>query len=190
MDAKKTIRRAFAEARNKIPQEELDRAGEAVAAHLLKLLPTLRDVRVAALYFSRGSELPTMPAIEALRGRSVAIALPAWDGASYRFVSWDAAAPLEKGPMGIPQPSGGNILGADAIDLFLVPGLAFDRHGGRIGYGGGWYDRLLAGRRPDSSAFGLCLNEQLSEIPLPMEPHDILLDGVITPAGSVVRDHG
>lgn len=186
MDDKDTIRRAFVAARNSTSQEALAVAGEEAATHLRAFLASHGGFRVAACYMGRKSELPTGPAICALRDGHVAIALPGWDGETYRFVAWAAGAPLENGPMAIPQPADGVVLYAGDIDLFLVPGIAFDMHGGRIGYGGGWYDRLLAGRRTDSLALGFCLDGQISATPLPREPHDALLDGVLTPSGLVV----
>lgn len=187
MDDKDTIRRAFAMARDAIPLEAVVSAGEKVAARLGQFLDACGGVRVAACYASRKSELPTGPAMHALREHSVAIALPAWDGATYRFAEWKADAPLSKGPMSIPQPADGYVLETDEIDLFLVPGIAFDTLGGRIGYGGGWYDRLLAGRRTDSVALGLCFDVQISDEPLPLEPHDVALDGLLTPSNLFSR---
>ncbi len=65
------------------------------------------------------------------------------------------------------------------VDLVLVPGLAFDERGYRIGYGGGWYDRFHSKLREDVKMVGLAYEEQV--IPeLPDEPHDLLLDMVIT----------
>lgn len=183
MDTKEAIRRAFAAARDKIGPEALAIAGEKAASHLDTFLGAHANIRMAACYASRRSELPTGPTICALRGKSVKVAMPMWDGATYRFATWDSGAPLAKGPMSIPQPANGAVLDADQIDLFLVPGIAFDMHGGRIGYGGGWYDRLLAGRRSDSLVLGFCLDTQVSDEPLPREPHDAMLDGILTPSG-------
>ena len=64
------------------------------------------------------------------------------------------------------------------IDAFLCPGLAFDHHGGRLGRGRGFYDRLLAGARPDSIKLGICFPEQLVENTF-SEAHDIRMDDVV-----------
>jgi 5-formyltetrahydrofolate cyclo-ligase len=64
-------------------------------------------------------------------------------------------------------------------DLVLVPGLAFTRDGHRLGRGGGFYDRLLAGRAKEAVKIGICFELQLVES-LPVEPHDIVLDLVVS----------
>lgn len=66
-----------------------------------------------------------------------------------------------------------------APDLVLVPGLAFTREGHRLGRGGGFYDRLLAGRAAAAFKLGICFNFQLRDT-LPTEPHDAKVDAVIT----------
>jgi 5-formyltetrahydrofolate cyclo-ligase len=67
----------------------------------------------------------------------------------------------------------------DQLDLLIVPGVAFDRLGGRVGHGFGFYDRLLKSVRPDTPKFGLAFECQIvTEVP--MEPHDVALDGVVT----------
>jgi 5-formyltetrahydrofolate cyclo-ligase len=68
---------------------------------------------------------------------------------------------------------------AGELDLLIVPGVAFDRGGGRMGHGFGFYDRLLKSVRPDTPKFGLAFECQIvTEVP--MEPHDVALDGVVT----------
>ncbi len=67
-------------------------------------------------------------------------------------------------------------------DLVIVPGLAFTADGGRLGQGGGWYDRFLSRIRPDCTTVGVCFVEQLLDA-LPTEPHDIAVDHVVTEHG-------
>jgi 5-formyltetrahydrofolate cyclo-ligase len=71
----------------------------------------------------------------------------------------------------------------ETIDLILVPGLAFSKDRHRLGRGGGFFDRLLAGRAKDAFKIGICFSFQLLD-PIPTEPHDILMDAVVT------DDHG
>jgi 5-formyltetrahydrofolate cyclo-ligase len=69
---------------------------------------------------------------------------------------------------------------ADAIDWALIPGVAFDDRGYRLGRGAGHYDRLLPGMRPDCICWAVCLSCQL--VPsLPVEPHDVPLEGITAP---------
>jgi 5-formyltetrahydrofolate cyclo-ligase len=65
------------------------------------------------------------------------------------------------------------------LDLIMVPGVGFDRQGGRLGNGAGYYDRLLAGVRPDTVLCGICFESQLFD-EIAMEPHDVAMDVVVT----------
>lgn len=93
----------------------------------------------------------------------------------------DLDADLVPAAMGIPEPR------QDApevepveVDWVLVPGLAFDPRGYRLGRGGGYYDRLLPTLRPDAPRWALCLDCQWVDA-LPIEPHDVTLDGIVSP---------
>ncbi|MAT07166.1 MAG: hypothetical protein CL424_19210 [Acidimicrobiaceae bacterium] len=70
----------------------------------------------------------------------------------------------------------------DVPDAVVVPGLGFTADGARLGRGGGWYDRFLAGRRLECVAIGVCFAEQVVD-ELPEEPHDIRVDMVVTDMG-------
>lgn len=67
-------------------------------------------------------------------------------------------------------------------DVIIVPGIAFTARGDRLGQGGGWYDRFLPGRRGDAVALGVCFDAQLVDA-VPSEPHDAVVDGVVTENG-------
>lgn len=72
-----------------------------------------------------------------------------------------------------------NIIKENLVDLTFVPGLAFDKKGGRIGYGGGFYDRFLKNMKKDSKKIGLAYSFQIID-EVPMEEHDLFIDGIIT----------
>ncbi len=71
------------------------------------------------------------------------------------------------------------VLPADKFDLIFVPVLAFDKHNNRLGWGGGYYDRLLA-QQPQSLKIGLCFHNGLVKTRIPSESHDIRMDKIIT----------
>ncbi len=98
------------------------------------------------------------------------------------------SANLEPGILGIPEPREDCALVAAAeVDWALIPGLAFDCRCYRLGRGGGHYDRLLPGIRPDASCWALGFDCQLAG-ELPIEPHDVPIDGVATP-GRLIHRH-
>jgi 5-formyltetrahydrofolate cyclo-ligase len=83
--------------------------------------------------------------------------------------------------MGIPEPSSpkGYSLSLDEVDLIVIPGVAFDYSGNRLGYGGGFYDMLLAERQKKIPIIALAYEEQLVD-KIPSEPHDIKIDMILT----------
>ncbi len=104
----------------------------------------------------------------------------------------DLAADLEPGTWGIREPKPARCPPADPgrVDFALVPGVAFDREARRLGYGGGFYDRLLAGGLPEatplvSGAFGVQIVDEV-----PVDPHDAPVDLVVTEGSIYTRDGG
>lgn len=95
-------------------------------------------------------------------------------------------AALVRGPFGVIEPplSSEPLTDLTTLDAIFIPGLALSMDGGRLGFGGGWYDRLLA-RIPDKTIkIGLCWNEMLVDA-IPMDAWDIRMDGILTEAGYV-----
>ena len=93
---------------------------------------------------------------------------------------------LVRGPFGVVEPplSWEPLTDLTDLDAIFIPGLAFSMDGGRLGFGGGWYDRLLA-RIPDKTIkIGVCWNEMLIDS-VPMDAWDIRMDGILTEAGYV-----
>ncbi len=97
------------------------------------------------------------------------------------------SANLEPGLLGIPEPRDGcALVEAAEVDWALIPGLAFDCRCYRLGRGGGHYDRLLPGMRPDASCWALGFDCQIAP-ELPIEQHDVPIDGVATPRRIIDR---
>ena len=109
-------------------------------------------------------------ALRAVRGGCGATALPGFEIASVES--------LRRGPMNILEPAEAEIVSPSEVAAWIVPGLAFTRDGRRLGYGGGWYDRLLASARKGSLKIGVAHEFQVVE-DLPHEPHDIRLDRLL-----------
>lgn len=86
---------------------------------------------------------------------------------------------LKKSNYGILEPETSNYAEPSVVELALIPGLAFDRNGGRLGYGGGFYDRYLKLLNTHTHKVGLCYDEQLVDR-VPMEEFDVFIDSVIT----------
>ena len=125
-------------------RDRLD-AAAGVAANLLPELSAF-DGRVAG-YWAVGGELP-LHAVQSNLPATLRWCLPVLHGdGRLRFREWSAGQPLAPNRHGIPEPSAGPLLDASGLAVVLVPLLAFDAKGNRLGQGGGWYDRSFAFRR-------------------------------------------
>lgn len=165
------------------PEERREAALAAARAVLASSL--LEHAAVVMAYAAVRSELDPGPLVEALweRGKSVAfpVADPATRGLTPRAVS--GFEEMTPGLYGIPAPpASAPEVPVDAIDAVLVPGVAFDREGYRIGYGGGYYDRFLARLGSGCVRIGYAYARLVLER-VPREAHDLAVDWIATEEG-------
>ena len=146
------------------------------------LLQKITDGAVIGLYHAASDEAPTSPYAKFFQELGHTIALPSFASkdAEMQFRQYNDPyqhSDLSRGPFGILQPA----FDAAVIvpDVLFVPLIGFSAEGARLGQGGGHYDRWLAGH-PGRIAIGLAWDVQLCE-KLPIEPHDIALDAIVTP---------
>lgn len=141
-------------------------------------------------YIGCRSEVETKPALldELAAEKRIAIPYCTKDGQGHNKLGlWllEDFSELSPGTWGILEPpktrwgESGKEIASDGIDVVMVPGVAFDRSGGRLGNGAGYYDRLLANVRKDAVLYGVCFESQLVDR-IAMEKHDVAMDYVIT----------
>lgn len=172
------IRRQMLAARCKLTAQEAAQAGKAVARHLATLTE-YRQARWIYCYIGYNQELPTEDILRLAQTDGKKIAVPKVLGKALIFVVLEDLGQIQPGYRGIPEPLADGPIASDSQGLVLVPGLAFDGQGHRVGYGGGFYDRFLH-REPAHPTIGLCYAFQL--IPqVPFTPYDIAVKKVITP---------
>jgi len=136
------------------------------------------------MYVHFRSEVETVELIKRCLGRGVRIAVPLVDAAAVSMIPLlinDPEKDLAPGYYNIPEPDPRQSTRIDPgeIDAAVIPGSVFDIHGGRLGYGGGYYDRFLVNDAPRAKRIGLAYEVQLVE-KVPVEPHDQPLDILIT----------
>ncbi len=188
--AKEALRAAVRASRSARADEERLSDDLARTERVLSTLSRWRP-RLVAAYASSGNEPGTAELLDALVRRGATVILPVLsttlDGPR-RGAEWavyEGRSALRSGLWGIPEPSG-EPLGPAAIgqaDLVLMPGLAGTRRGDRLGTGGGWYDRALAGTR---SPRWMLLNEDELYESLPLDPWDLPVSAIVLPT-RVVR---
>ncbi len=140
---------------------------------------------VVAAYLPIDRELDTNMLIDELWCRGANVVLPVVQEGSHilKFARFDDRSKLEKGKFGTIQPIIKQYL---SPNIFIVPLLAFDRKGNRLGFGGGYYDATLAHykKNKDIIAIGLGYAEQACLFNLPAEDHDVKMDWIITQQGA------
>jgi len=185
--AKKALRKAMLARRAASPEAERLADSAAVCALLSHRGDISAPSGAVAVYLAVRGEADVSAFAAELMGRGIPVAAPRWNGATYELAALEGldARFLRAGPMGVPEPAEPRIVPADAVACWLVPGLAFTPDGRRLGYGGGWYDRLLAGARRGAIKLGIARPFQMvAEIP--EGPHDVRMDDVVCAGGSRV----
>ncbi len=172
------------ESRQKRARQKAGQAEYEAARDLFFKTLSLSTLDVIAGYWPVGKEFDGTPILKEALSRGLSCALPVIreQGRVLDFMKWDEDTKLEKGTHGIWQPTGAPVL---APDIIIIPLLAFDRQGNRLGQGGGYYDATLAYWRDkkDILAVGLAYDDQACLSGLDVEAHDQPLDMVITPGG-------
>jgi len=180
MEAKRLLRSRLTSARAARPGAELVAAGATLADHAASAWFSTGTV---AAYAATGTEPPTRPALDRLSALGVNVLLPVIVDIELRWAPYDGWERLVPGPLGLLQPSG-PLLPVDVlrdVDVVAAPALAVDRHGHRLGRGGGYFDRALAAVRPSSVVAVVFDDEVLDEVPV--EEHDRVVGAVLTPSG-------
>ena len=185
--------RAIGHARRRT-QPDKDRVSGEICCKVLSL-PEYVDARTVMLYVDIRDEVRTRPLLSAALNAGKRVVIPycvAGDQlALFHMESFDE---LATGTFGILEP-------ADAwrdrkdrrvdpveLDLIVIPGVAFDHRGGRVGHGKGYYDRLLEQARPDTTLVALAFDCQMVD-EVPMQSHDVFVDMIVTEAVVHQRTH-
>ncbi|CAN5496300.1 5-formyltetrahydrofolate cyclo-ligase [soil metagenome] len=178
---KATLRASLLTVRGAIPGPQRAAAAAEIRRRVGEL-PELADARAVLAYAAFGAEVDLDPWLQRLLDAGVGVFLPWVDGPSLGIARVrDLAADLAPGWRGVREPRAGRRRPArpDRLEAVVTPGVAFDRTGHRLGYGGGHFDRLLAELRPGVPVVGVAFERQLVDA-VPTEPHDRRVDVVVT----------
>jgi 5-formyltetrahydrofolate cyclo-ligase len=174
-------------ARSRLSDDERAAAGRGIRDALL-LLPELQMAGTVAVYYSVGTEPGTRGLVYGLWKRGTYVLLPVLRGdGDLDWASYEGPDSLVPGPRGLLEP-GEPPRGAQAVaraDAVLVPALAVDRSGNRLGRGGGSYDRALARVGPLIPVIALVYDEELVDR-LPAESHDVPVRAVARPGHGII----
>jgi 5-formyltetrahydrofolate cyclo-ligase len=174
--AKRRLRRDVLERRDALDPDARAAWG-ALATDRLLALPELTDAGAVMAFWSFGSEVPTDPLIAELHERGANVALPRIEGGDIVAVAFVPGQETRTTSFGAREPLGPALVPA-TLDVVVVPGVAFDRGGRRIGYGAGYYDRFLP--RTGAFAVAIAFSIQVLDEPLPAGNADVPVDAIVT----------
>lgn len=173
---KQELRRSIRQQKRAMTEEEICQR----SARLTELFITsdaYKQAKTIYGYMPYNQEVRTVPMLEQALRDGKRVAVPKCYGDEMKFIFMDDLTKVEKGYAGIPEPIADEPIADDKTALVLMPGLAFDPQGHRIGYGGGFYDKFLE-QEPNHPTLALCYAFQMLSH-LETEAHDIPVDVVL-----------
>lgn len=174
---KRAVRRAAIERRDLLSAQERSAKSEWIVERVLAL-PEVGAARTVMAFWSFGSEVETSGLIERLHEAGKRVVLPRIAEREIAAVAYAPGDPVTATSFGAMEPAGADVVTAEDVDVVIVPGVAFDRRGGRVGYGGGFYDRLFS-RTPAVPAVALAFAVQLVD-EVPQGRSDRRVDAIVT----------
>lgn len=173
---KQELRRAIRERKRAMTEEEIVERSNALAEKFYNS-PAYQAASTIYGYLPYNQEVRTVPMLQRALDEGKRVAVPKVYGEEMRFIYLEDLTQVSKGYAGIPEPIADAPVADDQRALVLMPGLAFDPQGHRIGYGGGFYDRFLA-QEPHHPTLALCYEFQM-QAHLDTEEFDIPVDTVL-----------
>ncbi len=182
------LRKNCLQSRNKLfPAERRDKSSAITRYFLADRL--IQEAEHIFSYIHFRSEVETLEMVHKLLQSGITVSVPVTLQEESRLLAVQITDPdsqLAPGCYGIPEPTSQQVARATVdpttIDTVIVPGSVFDLNGGRMGYGGGYYDRFLSRSTPTATRIGFCYQSQMVDR-VPMQPHDEYMDFVITEQG-------
>ncbi len=185
MNRSQELRKRILTSREKLTEKELKEKSERIQQTLLTL-DQVRASRVIFCYVDFKTEVETQSLITYLLQQKKTVAVPLTRVEEKQLIPVSISSlekDLQPGYCGIPEPGTDftekNRIDPHTIDSIILPGSVFDEQGGRMGYGGGYYDRFVSNEAPGAIRIGLCFDLQLQK-QIPLEPHDEMMDYIVT----------
>ena len=173
---KKELRKKIREQKRAMTPERIEQASGKLG-ELFRATELYRNAKTIYGYLPYNQEVRTVPMLEQALADGKRVAVPKVYGDEMKFIYLTDLTQVEDGYAGIPEPVADGPVADDPTALVLMPGLAFDKEGHRIGYGGGFYDKFLA-QEPNHPTIALCYDFQMLG-QLPTEEFDIPVDCVL-----------
>ena len=174
---KKELRAVIRAKKRAMTNAQIDACSEKLAA-LFRAHPLYQQAKSISGYLPYNQEVRTVPMLRQAQLDGKRVAVPKVYGDTMKFLWLDDLSAVAPGAYNIPEPIADGPEADDETALVLMPGLAFDPEGRRLGYGGGFYDRFLA-KEPNHPLVALCYGFQMFDH-LDVDAHDIPVDAVLS----------
>lgn len=176
--AKQRMRELLIQKRRMLLPEERKSLSEAILSQL-EQMTCFRDAKTVLLYYPKNNEVDVLPLFKRYKDKT--LLLPVTHRKEMTVCPFEGNDKMHRGKFGIPEPTTPPYLGD--IDLIIVPAVAFDKKGYRLGRGGGYYDRFLK-KQPHATLIGVGYDFQLVE-EVPMLQHDQKVHRIILPSQTI-----
>lgn len=173
---KKELRKKIREQKRAMTTQAIEDASRSLARQFFAT-SYYQNASVIYGYLPYNQEVRTVPILEQALRDGKKVAVPKVYGDTMRFIYLEDLSQVTPSDMGIPEPVADSPVASDETALVLMPGLAFDRQGNRMGYGGGYYDKFLA-EEPDHPTVALCYEFQMVDA-IPTDDYDIPVNLVL-----------
>ena len=158
---KKELRRIIRQKKKAMTEEEIESRSQ-ILGEKFRSCQAYQNAKSIYFYLPYNQEVRTVPMLLKAIEDGKKVAVPKVYGEEMEFLYIENLDQISEGYMGIPEPTADGPVAHDETALILMPGLAFDREGHRIGYGGGFYDKYLA-KEPHHPTVALCYEFQMQE---------------------------
>lgn len=176
---KKELRRIFLKTRSELAAEDIIEKSAKIMSRLFSL-SEFRGAKTIMFYVDAGNEVKTRDGITKALSEWKRVVVPkVKKGYGLLAIEIKSLDELSPGTFGILEPAGEKGISPEEIDLVVVPGVAFDKKGNRMGYGAGYYDSFLPKLRPEVKKVAVAFEIQVTDS-LPAEEHDVKMDLIIT----------
>src|SRR3989344_2988653 len=178
MASKSALRKEFLDKRNSLARQTVVDKSDQIFQKLEKQ-DVLKSAKKILAYLPINNEVDTKQLVDQLTVRQVAVFVPAFlkSTSTYKVARFTGYDDLEEGPYKVLQPKKLNVVDIGLVNVAIVPGVGFSKHGVRLGYGKGVYDQLL--NNCSTLKIGLAYDFQVIDN-IPRHRHDIVMDKVIT----------
>lgn len=188
LDPRQTLRRQLRQSRRNLSSEEQLKAADSLIHSYNEILEqlTIQPPKRVALYLSNDGEISPHLLCEYFWQQQIETYLPVVQGKQLTFACYSSATIWQENQFGIKEPLTSEYLAGNELDIVLLPLVGFDSKGGRLGMGGGFYDRTFENKRADQKPLLIGLAHDCQEVKsLPVEGWDVPLQAIITPTKSI-----